>query len=336
MTHLKQFLILFVSIGAFVLLSQVNPPQGGGTCSALGGDVTGTCAASVVAKVNGVVVANVVNATAPGAGLARFAGGTQTATSAELSGDVTTSGSNATTVVRVNGTNPNAVTPALVFGTSNGTGASATPFSSNASVALFNATIAGVTTPLALGTTGSAAFAARQDHTHQSPGGCASITSATGAISNTETQVAVCSMPANFMQAGTTFHIHAGGNITTSTTPGNDTFRIRIGTTTLTGNVPVSVAVPVNASVTTQPFTLDAWVTVRTAGAGGTAIGDIQAFDGGSLTTGAFTLADNGAVSTATVVVDTTATKLIEFTFISGASTSSATFQTAVITVVKM
>ncbi len=142
-------------------------------------------------------------------------------------------------------------------------------------------------------------------------------------------------IPANVLLAGSTFHIHAAGNITTSTTPGSDTFRIRIGTSTLTGNIPVSVVVPVNASVTTQPFTLEAYATVRTTGASGTIIGDIQAFDGGSLTTGAFTLADNGSVSTATVVVDTTAAKLIELTFISGAASSSATFQTAVIDMVK-
>ena len=48
---------------------------------------------------SGVVAANVVVASSPGAGIARFAGSTQTETSAELSGDVTTSGSNSATVV---------------------------------------------------------------------------------------------------------------------------------------------------------------------------------------------------------------------------------------------
>jgi hypothetical protein len=44
---------------------------------------------------SGIVTANVVNASSPVAGIARFAGSTQTVTSAELSGDATTSGSNA-------------------------------------------------------------------------------------------------------------------------------------------------------------------------------------------------------------------------------------------------
>jgi hypothetical protein len=52
---------------------------------------------------SGVLAANVVNASSPGAGIARFAGSTQTVTSAELSGDVTTSGSNAATVVQIEG-----------------------------------------------------------------------------------------------------------------------------------------------------------------------------------------------------------------------------------------
>lgn len=164
----------------------------------------------------------------------------------------------------------------------------------------------------------------------------ASIASASGAISNTETQVVGLSVPALTLLVGTSFHIHAAGNVTTSTSPGADTFRIRIGTSSLSGNIAVSVAPTPTASVSTQPFTLDAWVTVRTTGTSGSIIGDIQIFDGGSLTTGAFTLAENGAVPTSTVVVDTTAVKILELTFISGASTSSITFQTAFIQLVKL
>ena len=62
-------------------------PIGGGPITTTG---TLTCATCVVAS-------------SPGAGIARFAGSTQTATSAELSGDATTSGSNSVTVVKVNG-----------------------------------------------------------------------------------------------------------------------------------------------------------------------------------------------------------------------------------------
>ncbi len=48
--------------------------------------------------------ANEVLAVSPGAGICRFAGSTQTCTSSELSGDATTSGSNAVTVTKINGT----------------------------------------------------------------------------------------------------------------------------------------------------------------------------------------------------------------------------------------
>jgi hypothetical protein len=46
---------------------------------------------------------NTVTASSPGAGLARFAGGTQTVTSAEISGDCTTSGSNAINCTKTSG-----------------------------------------------------------------------------------------------------------------------------------------------------------------------------------------------------------------------------------------
>lgn len=51
----------------------------------------------------GFLAADVVRSVAPGAGILRVAGSTQVATSAELSGDATTSGSNAVTVAKVNG-----------------------------------------------------------------------------------------------------------------------------------------------------------------------------------------------------------------------------------------
>lgn len=63
-------------------------PITGGTITSTG---TIACATCLVATVN------------PSAGLLRVAGSTQTATGAELSGDATTSGSNAVTVVKING-----------------------------------------------------------------------------------------------------------------------------------------------------------------------------------------------------------------------------------------
>ena len=269
-----------------------------------------------------------------------------------LIGDVTTTAGSLVTAIKASvslttpiigvstGTSFNGITGRAVntitLGTTAAAGSASTVVRTDDVIAAFNATVPSITTPLAASVTGSAAFAARVDHTHRSPGGCSSIVAASSAIANTETQVVVCTIPANLMQAGTTFHIHAGGNGTTSTTPGNSTFRIRMGTSSLSGNIPVSVAAAANASVTGQPFTMDAVVTVRTAGSGGTVIGDIIVEDGGSLITGLFTVAGNIGAPTSTVALDTTATKLIELTFQSGASTSSITFQTAFIEIVQM
>lgn len=69
------------------------------------GDLVSCTTASTTCTLtdSGLLAASVVKASSPGAGIARFAGSTQTVTSAELSGDATTSGSNAVTVVQVNG-----------------------------------------------------------------------------------------------------------------------------------------------------------------------------------------------------------------------------------------
>lgn len=69
-------------------ISTTSPLGGGGDFTA---NRTFTCATCVTAS-------------SPSAGIPRFAGSTQTVTSAELSGDVTTSGSNATTVAKIQST----------------------------------------------------------------------------------------------------------------------------------------------------------------------------------------------------------------------------------------
>jgi hypothetical protein len=191
------------------------------------------------------------------------------------------------------------------------------------------------TTPGALGATGSALTAARSDHAHQSPGACASIAAASSAIANSETQVVGCTLPANFMQAGTTFRVTAAGTVSTTSAPGNDTFNIRIGTTSLSGNIPAAITAAANVSATSQPFYLSFLVTVRTAGASGSAVGQGIVWSTNA-STGAFTSTNIIGTTTATVAVDTTAQKIVELTFGSGASTSSATFLNAELEIVKL
>ena len=151
------------------------------------------------------------------------------------------------------------------------------------------------------------------------------------AVANTETVVASYSMAANYMEAGLSFLVKAYGRLTSGATPGSSIFRARIGTTTLTGNIPATLTI-VNATlVTAAPFKLEMLITIRTAGSGGTAIGN-TAVNGGIV--GAFTaVADVSAIS-ATVAVDTTAAKLLELTYISGNAGTTATFENVAIGVI--
>jgi len=148
------------------------------------------------------------------------------------------------------------------------------------------------------------------------------------AIANTETVVTSFSAPADMMEAGTTFRMKAFGRLTSGATPGSSIFRCRIGTTTLTGNIPATLTLVNGTLVTAQPFTVEMLVTVRTNGSGGTAIGNVEVMGG---TVGAFTVAGAISAISATVVVDTTADKLVELTYISGNAGTTATFENAVL-----
>lgn len=191
---------------------------------------------------------------------------------------------------------------------------------------IFDSTIPAVTTPLALGITGSAATAARRDHTHQSPGGIASIT-ASVAIANTETQVVAANLPSGFYQAGTTLRVTAGGVQTTASSGAAGTFRVRTGSTTLTGNIATSVAAT-SAVVSAQGFYFEAIVVCRSTSA---IIGAGAAFGGT-----AFTATVVPSATTATVAITSAQTNVIELTYISGTANTTLTFHTASIEVVKM
>lgn len=162
---------------------------------------------------------------------------------------------------------------------------------------------------------------------HQRQGGLAAIVAA-AAIANTETVVTSYSAAASAMAAGTTFRITAFGRLTSGGTPGSSIFRCRIGTTTLTGNIAATLTMANATSVTAGPFTVTILVTVRTAGGSGTVIGNVQVIGG---VTAAFTAAASVSATSSTVVVDTTAAKLVELTYISGNAGTTATFENAVL-----
>jgi hypothetical protein len=160
---------------------------------------------------------------------------------------------------------------------------------------------------------------------HAKTGGAGSL-GAPVAIANTETVVQVVTVIPDTLVAGSCIRITAYGRITTGATPGSSIFRLRIGTTTLTGNIPATLTLVNGTLVTNAPFHVDILATVRTAGASGTVIGEIDVSGG---IVGAFTVAASVSAISATVVVDTTATNLVELTFISGNAGSTATFELA-------
>lgn len=154
----------------------------------------------------------------------------------------------------------------------------------------------------------------------------------TAAIANAETVVLSFTMPANQFRTGTTLRFRGSGISSATGAVAGSTFRVRVGTTTLTGTIPASLT-GTSAIGTNIPFAIEALVTVRSNGAAGTIIG-VVIYNSNAPTGNLNTTIAVGQVTTA-VALDTTAAKLVEFTYISGAAGTTTTFHNAVWEVVK-
>lgn len=143
------------------------------------------------------------------------------------------------------------------------------------------------------------------------------------AIANTETVVVSKTFAANELTTGMTFMVKAW--LTRSgTNSSSAVIRIRIGTTTLTGNIAATNTPP--AAGVASPIEIDAIVSIVSNGAGGTARGSITVITH----LGAVTVTPSINPSTGTVAVDTTAAnQKIELTFISGQSSNTYTVRHA-------
>jgi len=150
------------------------------------------------------------------------------------------------------------------------------------------------------------------------------VGAADAAIANTETVVVANAPGANILTAGMTFAFKAFAT-RVGTNSSSAVVRIRVGATTLTGNVAAINTVP--AAAIASPILIHGLVTIRTAGAGGTVLGSLE------VTThlAAVTVTPNIAPSTATVAVNTTTAQRIELTFISGQGSNTYTFRNAVL-----
>lgn len=202
----------------------------------------------------------------------------------------------------------------------------------------FDATIPAITTPLALGTAGSAATSPHRDHTHQSPGGVAAIVAASAGIVDTETKAVNASIPAGMLRVGTVLRLRAFAFIT-STVNNDITFNVRLGPTTLTGNIPAALTCkPGNSGTTTAAGVLiDVTVTIRTIGASGTCygVGVAVSHSSGAAVSQALALA-NELFTPASVAVDTTVANLAEICCVTAAATTAVTFQVATIEIERM
>lgn len=143
-------------------------------------------------------------------------------------------------------------------------------------------------------------------------------------IANTETQIVALAVPANNLKVGSVFRFKCGGLWTNTALSTTSIVRVRFGSTTLTGNIAASVSIACGATARANiPFVFDAMVTVLSVGAAGTVIGFVMA-DVGNVVAPVLS-----APVTVPVVLDTTAAKLIELTYISGLALNSITVQAA-------
>ena len=157
--------------------------------------------------------------------------------------------------------------------------------------------------------------------------GLSSRTANTATITTTQTQVVGITIPANTFTAGSVYEFDIWGNVTSSAA-NTVTMRLRVGTTTLTGNIIANVAPTATTTASNNSFHLTGTVTVRSVGASGTIIGGIQ-FIGQD--TQPFTVRLRASQETATVTVNTTVANILEATIVTGGATTSVTVQQATI-----
>lgn len=151
------------------------------------------------------------------------------------------------------------------------------------------------------------------------------ITAATGSISTSQTQVVGITIPANTLAAGNSYRIFAAG-VCTSSASNAVTFRIRCGSTTLTGSIITTINPSATTTASGDGFQLHGLVTFRAIGASGTAIGSLAMLGGA---TQPFAVATRCDTATATTTVDTTASRILELTAVTAAGTTTVNFHVA-------
>lgn len=187
------------------------------------------------------------------------------------------------------------------------------------------------TTPLALSAAGVLLTEARADHAHQTPGGAAAIVANT-AVTNAVTVVTIATLtvPANFCTVGTTFRLTGLYNLILPLTGPTLVCNVKIAGTTA-----ATVTITNNTTAATYAGRIEAWVTVRTLGAPGTAVAGIQSINEHAAALAGSTNTD---VLTTTTAITTTGTVALTLELNMGTAVAASTLTSVIgfVEVVKM
>lgn len=151
----------------------------------------------------------------------------------------------------------------------------------------------------------------------------ASLTTATGNISTTETVVISYTQVGSTFKTGSMVRVSAQGTCTTGITPGSLLYRVRVGPTTLTGtSMGIASPTPI-ASQTSKHFDLQGYIAIRSVSGTTTTIDSESTYfaDPSLLVFGAGNF--GGSVGN---TVDTTVNNLVELTFQTNQAGSSCSF----------
>jgi hypothetical protein len=130
--------------------------------------------------------------------------------------------------------------------------------------------------------------------------------------SATETQLLCITLPSGTLDLGVTIVFNLHGVAGTASAAPTATWRLRVGTTSLTGDIACAIAPTPAANLTDKAWNFQGLFTIRTEGASGACMAN-----GFCLNELSTTLAEalKGARQTATAAVDTTVQNIIEVTF---------------------
>ena len=161
----------------------------------------------------------------------------------------------------------------------------------------------------------------------------ASINAVSAAINTTETILMSGIIAANMLIVGSVFQITVYGTCT-STVANTSNLRVRLGTAGTVADVVVAVITPTAAAAgTAVPFCARFTIVIRTVGSAGTMAGSGQLLNNG--VTGLSAAAVVIGTPTSAVAVNTTVQNSIELTYQAAATTTTSTFQTGIIELIK-